>query len=262
MPGVNPEEKLLEEVAKLTSEVYKDLAKPATAEVGSVAGRTVKALLAPLRGFLWGWEKIEALIEEGIKKRLEKVSEDRRKTPDPEIAVPLMQALTYTAQNETLREMYLNLLANAMDADKERDVHPSFVDLIKQMNSLDAKVFERLAQTNGYQPVTNPKISEKGSMTYYIKATPQWFAGWSITGYSPFDISASLIRLNKFGLIDLLYGKVLDDDSYNPLFIHRFLEKILSQYKAGFPDKELFLNSTKSVLCVNDYGLQFEQACK
>ena len=31
-------------------EVYKDAARPAVSEVGAVAGRTVKALLAPIRG--------------------------------------------------------------------------------------------------------------------------------------------------------------------------------------------------------------------
>ena len=46
---------------------------------------------------------------------MEKVPEERLKSPDPEIAVPLLQSLTYTAQNETLREMYIALLANSMD---------------------------------------------------------------------------------------------------------------------------------------------------
>lgn len=73
-----------------------------------------------------------------------------------------MQALTYTAQNETLREMYVNLLANSMNTDKNSVVHPSFVEIIKQMNSLDAKVFDEIAKTNAYQKVMNPKIMLKG----------------------------------------------------------------------------------------------------
>ena len=142
---IDPEssKEILNEAKALTPEVYKDIAKPALQEVGSVAGRTVKALLSPIRGMLWGWEQIEMFVEEGVKKKFERIPEERRKSPEPEIAVPLLQALTYTAQNETLRDMYINLLANSMDSDKEKVVHPSFVEIIKQMNTLDAKVFEQ-----------------------------------------------------------------------------------------------------------------------
>lgn len=52
-------EKILDEASKLAPEVYNDLAKPAAKEIGDVTGRSVKALLSPIRGFLWGWEKIE-----------------------------------------------------------------------------------------------------------------------------------------------------------------------------------------------------------
>jgi len=139
-------EKIADEACKLAPEVYKDLAKPAIIEVGVVAGRTVKALLLPVRAMLWGFELIEKIVEEGLIKRFEKIPEDRRKQPQPEIAVPLIQALSYTAQNETLREMYLNLLANSMDIAKEKDVHPSFVQIIKQMNSVDAMIYLKYLQ--------------------------------------------------------------------------------------------------------------------
>ena len=100
---IDPEssKEIINEVKALTSEVYKDIAKPVFQEVGSVAGRSAKALLAPLRGLLWGWERIEEFVESEVKKRLDKIPEEKRKSPEPEIAVPLLQALTYTAQNET-----------------------------------------------------------------------------------------------------------------------------------------------------------------
>ena len=63
---------ILNEAKALTPEVYKDIAKPALQEVGSVAGRTVKALLSPIRGMLWGWEQIEKIVEDGVKKKFEK----------------------------------------------------------------------------------------------------------------------------------------------------------------------------------------------
>ncbi|MEN3323299.1 DUF4393 domain-containing protein [Mariniflexile soesokkakense] len=254
--------KIIDEASKLAPEVYKDLAKPATQEIGSVAGRGVKALLSPVRAFLWSWEKIEQIIEEGISKRFEKIPEENRKTPDLEIAVPLMQALTYTAQNETLREMYLNLLANSMDSTKDKKVHPSFVELIKQMNSLDAKVFDKLSVKKGYQKVINPNISLKGKGKNFIDATPEWFLGWTISGYDIFDISSSIVRLSKFGLVELLYDRTNGKDGYSELKSHKYLNDILNQYQIAKPQTELQITTTESILYINEYGKQFLSACR
>lgn len=255
-------EELINEAKALVPEVYKDLAKPAVSEIGSVAGRTVRALLAPIRGFLWGWERIEEVVEEGVKKRLEKIPEERRKSPEPEIAVPLIQALEYTAQNETLREMYINLLANSMDRAKEKVVHPSFVEIIKQMSSLDAKVFDKLSAISSYQKILNPKISIKGTNKFFPGATPEWYIGWNIDGYNEFDVSASLIRLSKFGLIELMYDRSQTGVSYNDLKNTPFLTSILNQYKLVSPSQELEVGGTESVVYVNEYGLQFKSACQ
>jgi hypothetical protein len=258
----NPTDKIIDETSKLAPEVYKDLLKPTVQEVGAVAGRTAKALLSPIRGMLWGWEQIEKVVEEGVIKRFEKIPEESRKTPDPEIAVPLIQALSYTAHNETLREMYLNLLANSMDKSKEKDVHPSFVELIKQMNSLDAKVFEKLSPESGYQHVINPKISLKGQGKFITGSAPEWFIGWTIENYTPFDVSASFVRLDKFGLIELMRDRTAGEGNYERLQNDEYLVEALSIHQRDNPTIDLEISITKSLIYINEYGRQFENACK
>jgi len=218
--------------------------------------------LSPVRALLWGWEKIEQLVTEGVEKRFKNIPEERRKTPDPEMAVPLMQALSYTAHNETLREMYLNLLANSMDSSKEKDVHPSFVGLIKQMNSLDAKVFDKLTSIKGYQKAINPNISIKTNRKTFIDATPEWFVGWVIPNYNIFDISSSLIRLSKFGLIELMFDRTAGKDLYDILKSHKDLNNILNRYQVANPNLELEITAINSIIYVNEYGKQFKNACK
>ncbi len=254
-------EEIKDEIPKLLPEVYKDLAQPAVQEIGQVTGRTAKALLSPIRGMLWGWERIEKMVTDGVSKRLDDIPDERKKTPEPEIAVPLMQALNYTAQNETLREMYLNLLGNSMDSDKEKVVHPSFVELIKQMNSLDAKVFERLAKYQHYQKIINPNISIKDQGKFFTGATPEWFIGWTIENHDIFEISSSLIRLDKFGLIELMYDRTAGKDGYDDLKNSKVLNDILQRYQQANPSIELIVNSTNSIVYVNEYGLQFKHAC-
>lgn len=255
------EDKLTDEVTKLAPEVYKDLVKPAAQEVGVVAGRSAKALLSPVRAFLWSWERIEQLVVEGVNRRFDKIPEEQRKTPDPEIAVPLIQALAYTAQNETLREMYLNLLTNSMDTAMDKNVHPSFVDLIKQMSALDAKVFEKLASKTGYQKVINPNVAIKGQGKVFINAVPEWFIGWKIDGHDIFDTSASVLRLSKFGLIELMFDRTFGQESYDELKTHAELVPILDRYGKANPMLEVELTATRSILYVNEYGRQFKTAC-
>lgn len=261
---VDPEssKELMNEAKALTPEIYKDLAKPALQEVGSVAGRTVKALLSPIRGMLWGWERIEMFVEEELLKRFERIAEERRKSPEPEIAVPLLQALTYTAQNETLREMYINLLANSMDSEKEKVVHPSFVEIIKQMSSLDAKVFAKLSQNSGYQKIINPTIAIKGEGKFIADATPEWYIGWTVEGYNEFDVSASLVRLSKFGLIELMFDRTAGAGGYDTLRNTKFLIDRLNLYIASNRNLELEIGGVNSIVYVNEYGKQFKSACQ
>lgn len=249
-------------IKDLGVEVYKDAARPAVSEVGAVAGRTVKALLAPIRGFLWCWEKIEDYVEKEVQKRLEKVPEEQLKSPDPEIAVPLLQSLTYTAQNETLREMYIALLANSMDKSKESIVHPSYVEIIKKMNRLDALLFEKLSEISGYRMIVNPRISVSGTSKFILGVLPEWYLGWTIEGYDEFSVSASLVRLSKFGIIDLLYDRSIHGADYQALWHTPFTEKMLEAQKFLRPQDALEITATNSVVFVNDYGKQFRQACR
>lgn len=55
-------------------------------------------------------------------------------TPEAYVAVPALQAISYSMNSEELRNMYANLLAKAIDIDEKDKVHPAFVELIKQFH--------------------------------------------------------------------------------------------------------------------------------
>ena len=108
----------------------------------------------------------------------------------------------------------------------------------------------------------NPTISLKGQKKFYVKATPQWFIGWTIDGYDPFDISASFVRLNKFGLIELMLDRTAGTDKYEALESDDYLLGILKKYQERNPDVEIEIGSMQSILYVNEYGSQFKNACR
>ena len=64
--------------------IYQDAIQPAAKEVGKALAtitKTVNVALAPVRGLVWGYEKIEDFVST-------KVSEKLRNTPEKEIVTP------------------------------------------------------------------------------------------------------------------------------------------------------------------------------
>jgi hypothetical protein len=153
------EEKVLNETISLIPQVYTDLAQPTVKEVGNTVSRIVHNLLVPVRGLCWGIEKIEKCVNEGLEKRLANVKPEKLHTPEPEIAVPLLQALTYTAQNEILREMYLNLLASTMNSEKDNISHRAFVQIINQLSPMEARLLAAFRPKTNIIPRTGVSVN-------------------------------------------------------------------------------------------------------
>ena len=208
---VNIANSIIEKADGVLLETYKDAVQPLVKPVSSTLGRLLSNLLTPIRGLCWGIEKIESAVCEGLEKRLEKVSVESITTPDPIVSVRTFQALLYSAQVDTLREMYIELLASAMNKDKAKIVHPSFVDTIMQMNPLDAMVFEKIAKSKGIR-VIRDMLTSYGAQSKYDKDDKpvimnihSWASPDFITDiYDRSDIESCLSRLERFGLIRVL----------------------------------------------------------
>lgn len=125
------------EIAKQlpVKDIYNDLAHPALSTVGQGLQGVTKLALAPISALVWGYDKIADYLDVAIPEYFEKRKIEKEKiiSPDPMIAVPVVEAMRYTSHKEELREMFTNLLGAAMNADSI-DAHPAFVDIIKQLS--------------------------------------------------------------------------------------------------------------------------------
>jgi hypothetical protein len=73
--------------------VYEDAIQPAAKETWKelhTVGRTVNAALTPVRGLVWGIEKIEEFVTSRVTKKLENTPIDKICTPDPAVAGPAL----------------------------------------------------------------------------------------------------------------------------------------------------------------------------
>src|SRR5690606_33782216 len=133
--------------------VYQDTLQPAAKQIGQsleTVTKTVNIALAPIKALVWGYEKIEDFISTRVSDKLKNVPKENITSPQPEVAGPAVEALRYAGHDENLRELYANLLANAMDIDTVREAHPGFVEILKNISSEEAILLQAFLSRHSY----------------------------------------------------------------------------------------------------------------
>ncbi|MCM0612420.1 DUF4393 domain-containing protein [Marinobacter sediminum] len=137
----------LEDVAKVlpVEKAYDDIASPAFKEIGEAARNTVKAsrfLLAPIDYLAAQHERWLNFL----KRVNEKVPEENLIPAHPQLAGPVFEGLKYQEQNSLLAELFLNLLARAIDKERANEAHPAFATIISQLSPDEAQIIFYLSK--------------------------------------------------------------------------------------------------------------------
>jgi len=192
-------------VAQTAGKTYDDLAHPtahATGQLISFIPRTIKVWLGKWEKWILNGEYAIKETEKLLEERLKHIPEDKIVEPEPYVAVPAIQQLSYSLDSEELRELYANLLASSMNADKKSDVHPAFVDIIKQLTPNEAKLLSHiygcpynsvLLKNDGLHTIDN---IQEGS--YTVGATIE---DMSIVSLDKGTLSICLDNLVRLGLL-------------------------------------------------------------
>jgi hypothetical protein len=214
--------------------------------------RTVNIALAPLRGLVW--DEIEEWLSATIERKLEErgVPKERITTPNPDVAVPAIEALRYT----TLREQYANLLATSMDSATALEAHPAFVEILKQLTPDEAKILQFLPRVERHEPLIDLgfEIPEKGQFVIYRHAsTIGADAGCSADAIVPQAIN----NLCRLGLTEIpAMRKLAEDWRYDRI---RALS-VVSEIKAHIPKGARFIIEEK-IFGITIIGESFRAAC-
>jgi hypothetical protein len=207
-------------VTGLVKEVplYGDAIQPVAQETGKAlqtVGRTVNAALMPVRGLVWGIEKIEEFVNSKVSKKLENTPVEKICSPDPAVAGPALESLRYTGHKEKLSELYANLLASAMDLDTAKTAHPGFVEIIRNMSSDEAKVLEYIIK-HQVAPIVNINrvLAKQGGELIVDELVSTLGVD---AGCEHKDLIASyLINLERLGLVEIPRdGHLTKPDAYD-----------------------------------------------
>lgn len=137
----------LEDAAKMfpVEKAYDDLASPAFKEIGEAARNAVKAsrfILAPI-------DYLAAQHDRWLhylKRVAEKVPEKNLVPAHPQLAGRVIEGLRYLEENSLLAELFLNLLARAVDRERVSEAHPAFATIISQLSPDEALIIYYLSK--------------------------------------------------------------------------------------------------------------------
>lgn len=205
---------------KTVPDLYNDGLKPSVQETGKLLARIPKAInaaLSPLDNWMANKEYDAELTKKLLGKKLENVNPEEIVSPASYVAIPALQALSYSMDSDELRNMYANLLAKSMNINEKDKVHPCFVEIIKQMSPTDVKVFKSMVESP-INPIINIQIKTDGIMG--ANTIIRHITGMVIAPIN--EISISLDNLQKSGL---LY--ISDDMSYTNVGFYDLVKRSL-----------------------------------
>lgn len=252
--------KSITDVAKTAKEVLPQTTNQTDGALATLVGWFNNVVLYPVKKANITYRYKLECFEDDLYNQASQIPDECQHQPNLMIAGPTLEALKYTYDEDKLRELYIKLLTSSMDSRKDTVVHPSYVQIIQQMNSLDAVLFRFLAAQPGNIKAINPNVKIKGTNKVYVNAMPEWYIIWDQT-IDVFQLSASLVRLSKLGLVELMFDRTAETDGYEGLESSLQLLDILHMYQKLHPNQELELSAMHSVLYVNDYGKQFTKTC-
>lgn len=247
-------------IADVVKPIYDDLAHPAAQETGKAIARIPRFLNALCVNFdIWilRREHNEKMVNLELDAQFQNVPQEKIVEPDPYVAVPAMQAISISYDSIELRSMYAHLLSKSMHIDYKNDVHPSFVEIIKQLSPIDCMVFKELMSIDE-NPILTAILYKEGEVgplrNYEIIHTN--LNDLSSCSYEQSKIS--LDNLNRLNLIeirkDLGYS---NKDIYLPIINSPFCLELKSKYgqRLDFQENSILKNNFSYLfhrICVSD----------
>lgn len=133
------------------NEVIKAMGLPASKQLGLALGNVFGLLNTATLPFKFANTIANSWYENAIAKRnienladkMKDIPEEKIKEIEPEIAIPILERLSYTS-NSDLANAFANLLANASNADKVDLIHPGFINKLENLAPDEARILNNI----------------------------------------------------------------------------------------------------------------------
>ena len=173
--------------------------------------------------------------------------------PPLKILGPALEASKYYIEEEELRSMFAKILASSFDNRKNSIIHPSFVEIIKQLDVTDARILQFLKGQNPLagSPIPIMKAVIRSDSGYKIVFPIIYFINGT-EGIN--ELSSSLTNLERLGLLKIEDDKYSTIDSDYDFIRNNFTVQQVLQYH---PD----ISFEKMCFSITPLGMNFLEVC-
>ncbi len=149
----------VQEVAKTTGKAL-DAAQEGGAYLSRMLGTVPEDVVGLLGGDLLRQYRIRNWhrISQKTFNKLDQRGVEQMEPLNAKVIVPLLEAASNEG-DETLQDMWAELLANAMDPDCDVSLQRVFIDTLKQFEPIDARIFSAYLELGEYQQQTPKKLA-------------------------------------------------------------------------------------------------------
>jgi hypothetical protein len=231
----NIQDEFIKESKELSMKVYDDVRKPImkpTVQVLGLIPRAINVALAPLDAWIRKREYNIQRTKQLLKEKMKDIPTKNIVSPEPYIAVPALQAISYCMNNDELRNMYANLLSKSMNKIVKNNVHPSFVEIIKQLSPDEAKILKYIYQKGSSIPTISLRYENDNGVGITFVSDFSDIGELCDCEY-PFPITAYFDNLARHSLIKFSepMSSLADKTLYKTLKTHKKIRPLLKLSK-------------------------------
>ncbi|MBI2096633.1 MAG: DUF4393 domain-containing protein [Candidatus Sungbacteria bacterium] len=252
------------EIVKATP-VYQDAVQPVAQEIGralKTLGGAINVALSPIAAMVYGYESIRENLKMRLEKRLAKTPPENIVVPKLQVVGPLLEKYKYVHDNDDLSQMFINLLANAMDKEKVQKAHPSFVNVISELSPDEARLVKLIAKETVLPKLDIQVKSKTGDDTGHVYFMTNFTLLGEKAALAYPDLTPSyLSNLERLSIISCPVGSFQESyihkDIYKPLEDHKLINKIRESVKGR---EGVEIKTVQGIIRITEFGQMFMDA--
>jgi Abortive infection alpha len=176
--------------------------------------------------------------------------------PKMSIAAQAIAGLSYSLDEPSLKDMYLNLLATASDANRQERAHPSFAEIIKQLSSQEAALL----------PYVFSAVGDALAMARIKRNNPDgnWTPVHGFVLHLPVTVDyqsleAFVDNWVRLGLVEATFQYSLHDpEEYS--WVRQIVDALTEAELQGFTVSDPSFGSDQGILRPTQFGRRFASA--
>ncbi|EHK2405366.1 DUF4393 domain-containing protein [Clostridium perfringens] len=267
------EHKIKLEIPDCISKPIEECITPVTKSLGSSIGNTISVawelafggLNAKLEKVKYKRQKDVESFKQELDSKINKIPLENLTEAEMHIVGPTLEASKYYFEKEDLRNMFSSLIASSVDISKSNLVHPSFVEIIKQLSSNDAQNIILLSKgfnNSTLFPIVNYQLKTTNghSATILKNVLINKLEGNMINLDSVNTCSTSLVNLERLGLIYIVYDSWSSNFNYNVFTDTNYFVDIKNEISNSNTEYSS-VDIQKGYVELTPLGINFVQVC-